>query len=234
MHLLVLFLLLVGCLGDIKVSVDQGGRFNISVNDRIWLRSSRTAIYVDNKWYSSDDNSLPLTNLDYTQGNDPNLGSWNETQLIYDLVRSGIHTEIVGHIRQWNAVSAMTFHLDTGNQTLINTIPLDMDDVRTVFPSFHIEQMATDDQRGYFTFEGEIIFQPYFLFWIHNLIQEYQQVMVINMRVVGIHQAKLLDQVCKAVQLLFLILLNKEKVIYCYFHLFLNLWLLHYLKQTMS
>jgi hypothetical protein len=163
MHILVVFLLLVGCLGDIKVSVDQEGGYNISVNDHIWLRSSHTAIYVDNKWYSSNDNSLPLINVDYAEGNDPNLGSWNETQLIYDLVRSGIHTKIVSHIRQWNSVSAITFHLDTGNQTLINTVPLSMEDVRTVFPSFHIEQMTTNDQRGYFTFEGEIIFLSYSL-----------------------------------------------------------------------
>jgi hypothetical protein len=159
MHLCVLLLLIVKCWGDVRVSVDQKGGYNISVNDHIWLRSSRTAIYVDNIWYSSDNNSLPLTNIAYVQGNDPNLGAWNETQLIYDLVRNGTtHTKIVGHIRQWNLVSAFTFHLDTGDQTMINTIPLDMEHVRTVFPSFNIEQMDMNDQRGYFTFSGEIFF----------------------------------------------------------------------------
>ncbi len=164
MHLLVLLLLVVGCYSDIKVSVDQKGGYNISVNDQLWLRSSYTAIYVDNKWHSSNNDSLPLTDVAYAEGNDPNLGSWNETQLIYDLVHSGIHTKVVGHIRQWNSVSAITFHLDTGDQTLINTVPLDMDDVRTVFPSFHIENMHESDQRGYFTYAGEIFLSILFYF----------------------------------------------------------------------
>jgi hypothetical protein len=158
MHLLVLLFLIVGCSGDVRVSVDHKGGYNISIDDRLWLRSSRTAIYVDNTWYSSDNNSLPLMNIAYEQGNDPNLGGWNETQLIYDLVRSGIHTKIVGHIRQWSAFSAITFHLDTGDQIMTNTIPFNIDHVRTVFPSFHIEQIDQNDQRGYFTFEGDFFF----------------------------------------------------------------------------
>jgi hypothetical protein len=158
MHLLVFVFLIVGCWGDIKVSVDQQGKYNISIDSNIWLRSSHTAIYVDNKWYSSDNNSLPLISISSAQGNDPNLGSWNETQLNYDLVQSGTHTKIVGHIRQWNSVSAITFHLDTGDQVMTNTFPLNATQVRTVFPSFNIEQIDGKDQRGYFTFEGKIIF----------------------------------------------------------------------------
>jgi hypothetical protein len=158
MHLLVFLFLIVGCSGNVRVSVDQKGGYNISIDDRLWLRSSRTAIYVDNTWYSSDNNSLPLTNIAYEQGNDPKLGGWNETQLIYDLVRSGIHTKIVGHIRQWSAFSAITFHLNTGDQMMTNTIPYNIDHVRTVFPSFHIEQIDQNDQRGYFTFEGDFFF----------------------------------------------------------------------------
>ncbi len=155
MHLFLLLLLIVGCLSDVRVLVDQKGGYNISIDDRLWLRSSRTAIYVDNTWYSSDNNSLPLTNITYEQGNDPNLGGWNETQLIYDLVRSGLHSKIVGHIRQWSLISAITFHLDTGDQIMTNTVPFNIDHVRTVFPSFHIEQIDQNDQRGYFTFEGD-------------------------------------------------------------------------------
>ncbi len=158
MHLLVLLFLIVGCSGDVRVSVDQKGGYNISIGDRLWLRSSRTAIYVDNTWYSSDNNSLPLTNVAYEQGNDPNLGGWNETQLIYDLVRNETHTKIVGHIRQWSAFSAITFHLDTGDEMMTNTVPFNIDHVRTVFPSFHIEQIDQNDQRGYFTFEGDFLF----------------------------------------------------------------------------
>ncbi len=158
MHFIVLLLLTVGCSCEVQVSINEKGGYNISINGNIWLRSSRTALYVDNKWYSSDENSLPLTSTSTAQGNDPNLGSWNETQLNYDLVRSGAHTKIVGRIRQWHEISAVTFHLDTGDQVLTNTVPLDMDHVRTVFPSFNIEQIDMNDQRGYFTFEGKIIF----------------------------------------------------------------------------
>jgi hypothetical protein len=164
MHLLVLFFLIVGCSCDIKVSVNEKGGYNISIDGNIWLRSSRTALYVDNQWYSSDDNTLPLTSISYDQGNDPNLGSWNETQLIYDLVRSGIHTKIVGRIREWQEISAITFHLDTGDQVMTNTVPFDTYHVRTIFPSFHIEQIDMNDNRGYFTFAGKLYFRVFFIF----------------------------------------------------------------------
>ncbi|UJR11990.1 hypothetical protein I4U23_016168 [Adineta vaga] len=80
--------------------------------------------------------------------------SWNETQLNYDLIHSGIHRKIVASIRQWDQISAITFHLNTGDQILTNTIPLDKNQVRTIFPSFYIEQIDINDQRAYFTFEG--------------------------------------------------------------------------------
>jgi hypothetical protein len=170
MRLLVFFILIVGCRSDVKVSVDQQGGYTIIVNNYPWLRSSRTALYVDNKWYSSNDSSLPLTSIAYAEGMDPSLGSWNETQLIYDLVRNSTHTKLIGHIREWSLVSAITFHLDTGDQMLTNTISLDMDHVRTVFPSFNIEQMDMNDQRGYFTFEGATIFLCYSVFSHASLI----------------------------------------------------------------
>ncbi len=164
MHLLVFFFLLVGCRGDIKVSIDEKGGYKISINGKEWLRSSHTALYADNQWYSSENNSLPLTNIVTAQGNDPNLGSWNETQLNYDLVRNGTHTKIVASIREWHQISAVTFYLDTSDQILTNTVPLDMNQVRTVFPSFNIEKIDSDDQRGYFTFAGEIICLFYSVF----------------------------------------------------------------------
>ncbi|CAF1513373.1 unnamed protein product, partial [Adineta ricciae] len=139
-----------------RVLVDQEGGYKIKIGDFTWLYSSHTALYVDDKWYSSDDDSLPLTGISFAQGSDVNLGSWNETQLNYDLVHGGIHTKIVGHIRQWQTNSAITFHLDTGDQILSNSIPLDMDSVRTVFPSFHIKQLHEYDQLGFFTFAGEM------------------------------------------------------------------------------
>jgi hypothetical protein len=172
MHLFVFFLLVLGCWCDIKVTVDNKGGFNISIDNILWLRSARTALYADNKWYSSDDNTLPLTGISYDQGNDPNLGGWNETQLNYDLVLSGMHTKVVGRIRQWSEVSALTFHLDTGDQVLTNTVPLDAKTVRTVFPSFHIEQIQTRDQRGFFTFEGQILFSIHFILSTDVFFQE--------------------------------------------------------------
>ncbi|CAF1382632.1 unnamed protein product, partial [Adineta ricciae] len=158
MHLLLLFVLIVECSswGNINVSVDQKGGYQISIGDRVWLRSARTAIHVDNKWYSSDDDSLPLINITSGSGFDPQLGDYRDFQLNYDLARGGIHTIIVGHIRDWYSISGISFHLDTGDQILTNTVPLGMNDIRTVFPSFHIEQIDDGDQRGYFTFEGEM------------------------------------------------------------------------------
>ena len=156
MQLLVFFLLVLGCSCDIQVNIDNKGGFNITIDGNLWLRSARTALYADEKWYSSDDNSLPLTSMAMDQGMDPNLGAWNETQLIYDLVRSGTHSKVIGRIRQWKDVSALTFHLDTGDQVLTSNTALDAKTVRTIFPSFYIEQTSKTNQRGYFTFEGQI------------------------------------------------------------------------------
>ena len=80
MHLLVLLLFTVGSWGwgNIEVTVDQKGGYNIIVGNRVWLRSSRAAIYVDNKWYSSDDGSLPLISVDLTSGFDPNLDDYRD------------------------------------------------------------------------------------------------------------------------------------------------------------
>ncbi len=157
MHLLLLLFLIVACCGDVRVSVDEKGGYNISINGQVWLRSSHTAIYVDDRWYSSDVNTLPLKEITYAEGNDPNLGSWNETQLNYDLVHSGTHRKIVGSIRQWKSIPAITFHLNTGDQIMSSTVPLVTNRVRTVFPGFNIEQIDMNDQRGYFAFSGKIV-----------------------------------------------------------------------------
>jgi hypothetical protein len=154
MHLLIFFSVITGCLSGIKVSVDETGGYKIHVNDKEWLRSSRTGLYTDNKWYLSDDKSLPLINITTGQGTDRYLGSWNETQLNYDLSRNGSHTKIVASVRQWHKISAITFHLNSGDQTLTNINPLDKNQVRTIFPSFKIEKIGVNDNRSYFTFEG--------------------------------------------------------------------------------
>jgi len=158
MRLVVFLLLIVGCWCDINVLIDQNGGYNITVNNQIWLRSSRTAIYVDDRWYSTENNTLPLLGITTAQGIDPYLGSWNETKLTYNLVRSQATTSIVAHIRQWSLVPAFTFHLETGDTTLTNQILLDIKQVRTVFPSFHIEKIGVNDQRGYFILGGEMEF----------------------------------------------------------------------------
>jgi hypothetical protein len=154
MQLILFFFLIVECWSDIEVSVDTKGEYKISIHGKEWLRWSYTALYTDNRWFSSNDESLPLMNITTKEGNDPNLENWNETQLNYDLVRNGSHTKIVASIRQWQTISAITFHLDTGDQTLTNTIPLHMNQVCTVFPSFHIEKTGQNDERAYFTFAG--------------------------------------------------------------------------------
>ncbi|CAF3533440.1 unnamed protein product [Rotaria socialis] len=154
MHLVVFVaILIVECRCNIRVSVDRSqGKYNVSIADRVWLRSSRTALYADERWYSSDDDSLPLIDTRLDQGNDEHLGKWNETQLIYSLVRSGIQVNVTGRVRQWSSISAVTFHLDIGNEPLTSSNSLSVDEVRTVFPSFNIEQMHPDDHRGYFTY----------------------------------------------------------------------------------
>ncbi len=53
----------------------------------------------------------------------------------------------------------------------MNTILFNIDHVRTVFPSFHIKKIDKNDQRGYFTFEGNILFILYcFIFEEYNLV----------------------------------------------------------------
>ena len=155
MHILFLLGFIVGCWADLTVIVDQKGGYNISVNNYLWLRSARTALYIDTKWYSTGDNSLPLSSITTAQGTDPNLGAWNETQLNFDLNRNGTHSKVVASIRQWGAVPAITFHLNTGEQVLTNSNPLDVQHIQTVFPSFHIEKTDPKDRRGFFTFEGK-------------------------------------------------------------------------------
>jgi hypothetical protein len=156
MRLVVFLLLIAGCWCDISVVIDQNGSYNITVNNQLWLRSSRTAIYVDDRWYSTENNSLPLISITTAQGTDPILGAWNETKLTHNLVRNQTATSIVAHIRQWSIVPALTFHLETGDIALTSKIPLDIEQIRTVFPSFHIEKLSSNDQRGYFTVGGEV------------------------------------------------------------------------------
>ena len=155
MRLLLLLLLVVACSCDIRVSVDQTGAYNITINNKVWLRSSRTAIYVDDRWYSTENNSLPLVSITEAQGTDPFLGNWNETIVTYNLVRNQTTTPIVAHIRDWSIASAVTFHLETGNVALTSRLALDYEQIRTVFPSFGIESFDAGDQRGYFTIGGE-------------------------------------------------------------------------------
>ena len=156
MRLIVFLFFVIACSADVRVIIDSTGAYNITVNNQVWLRSSRVAIYADNRWYSTEDNSLPLAGITEAQGSDPYLGAWNETRITYNLVRTPTTTPVVAHIRQWSMGSAFTFHLETGNLSLTNQITLDYEQVRTAFPSFVIEKIDTNDQRGYFTFGGKV------------------------------------------------------------------------------
>lgn len=158
MRLVAFFLFVIACSAELKVSIDSTGAYNITVNDKVWLRSSRVAIYVDNRWYSTEDNSLPLAGIAEAQGTDPYLGTWNETTITYNLVRNQSTTPITAHIRDFTIGSFLNFYLDTGNLSLTNSLLLDIDQIRTAFPSFLIEKIDDNDQRGYFTFEGQIEF----------------------------------------------------------------------------
>lgn len=157
MRVVVVFvLLLIGCWCDIHVLIDKNGGYNITINNRLWLRSSRTAIYADDRWYSTDNNSLPLVSITTGEGTDPYLGNWNETKLTYNLIRNQSSTSVVGRIRQWSIVPAFTFYLETGDTPLTNNKPLEMNQIRSVFPSFFIEKTNVNDQRGYITIGGKL------------------------------------------------------------------------------
>jgi hypothetical protein len=45
--------------------------------------------------------------------------------------------------------------LETGDADLTSRISLDFDQIRTVFPSFRIEKIDANDDRGYFTIGGK-------------------------------------------------------------------------------
>ena len=157
MHFEVFFILLlciIGCYSNLKVSIDKTGAYNVTVNDKLWLRSSRTALYADNRWYSTENGSLTLSSITEAQGTDPNLGAWNETLLTYSFAGNQASAPIIAHIRQWSSVSALSFHLETGDQVLENQVVLDYDQIRTVFPSFYIEKIDSNDDRGYFRVGG--------------------------------------------------------------------------------
>ena len=99
MRLVVFFLLIVGCCCDIQVLTDHNGGCNITINNQLWFRSSRTGIYTDDRWYSTEDKSLSLINIITAHGTDPNLGRWNKTKLNHQLVRSQKTASVVTHIR---------------------------------------------------------------------------------------------------------------------------------------
>ena len=112
--------------------------------------------------YSSDDNSLPFIGVDFISECDSNLGDYRNFQLSFSRVRSGISPIIVGHMCDWYAIFGISFHLDTGNQTMTNIVPPDLDHVHTIFPSLHIEEVDQNDQRGYFRFDDNIDFSNAF------------------------------------------------------------------------
>jgi hypothetical protein len=154
-YFLVFLLIIGGYYCDIKVSIDLKGSYDIFISNRIWLRSSYTSLYSNNRWYStSDGSSLCLICKHLNRGNDSKLGEWNETELIYNYNLNEKLNNVTGRIRQWKSIPAIAFYFDSGIIDLNNDILLDMDRVRTVFPSFYIEKVGKDDHRAYLTFGG--------------------------------------------------------------------------------
>ncbi len=155
MYIFIFVITFVVCFCDIKVSIDKlKGDYNISINNRVWLRSSYAGLYSNNQWYTSKDGTFRLIDLYLNEGNDSILGEWNETVLVYNLNENERIINITGRIRQWKCQSAITFYFDSGLIDLNNDILLDMDRVRTVFPSFIIEKIDENDHRAYLTFGG--------------------------------------------------------------------------------
>ncbi|CAF0933804.1 unnamed protein product [Adineta steineri] len=141
MYTLIFLLIIVGYNCDIKIVIDDlKDDYNISINNRIWLRSSYTSLYNSNQWFTTKNNeSLHLIGKNFNEGDDLILGQWNETEFIYNFNSDGKSINVTGRIRQWKLFSAITFYFDNNLIDLNNDILLDMDRVRTVFPSFYIE-----------------------------------------------------------------------------------------------
>jgi hypothetical protein len=151
-----LIIIIINCYCDIKVLIDnQNGNYNITINNKLWLRSSYTGLYTNNQWFKSNDNSLDLIEIIFREGNDLKLGEWNQTEFIYQLKNNKNVSTI---IRQWKYLSAITFYFNNLGFNIENDLVLDMDRVSTIFPSFFMEKFDENDQRGYFTFGGKFFF----------------------------------------------------------------------------
>lgn len=141
---------------DLKVSIDsESGNYNLTVNQRLWLRSSYTGLYFNNRWFRSGDGSLSLVESIFRRGNDLLLGEWNETQLIFHFNNRNQSFNMTGAIRQWKTLPAVTFYWNNTSSDIRNEHLLDMDRVSTVFPSFYVEKFSEDDRRAYLTFGGK-------------------------------------------------------------------------------
>jgi hypothetical protein len=140
---------------DIDVLIDEDeGAYKILVSDVIWLRSSYTGLYTNNRWYKTSDGSLALIDLILKEGSDELLGEWNESELIYQFEMNEKFVNISTSILEWKSIPAIIFSFSNGLNELNNEISLDMDRVQTVFPSFYIENVDNNDDLGYLTFGG--------------------------------------------------------------------------------
>ncbi|CAF3313270.1 unnamed protein product [Rotaria socialis] len=66
-----------------SVLISLGGEYNLTVNNRLWLRSSYTSLYTNNQWFTSKSQSLHLIDSIFKQGYDVLLEDWNEAIFIY-------------------------------------------------------------------------------------------------------------------------------------------------------
>ncbi|CAF2054431.1 unnamed protein product [Rotaria magnacalcarata] len=155
LKIVLLFILINLSYSNINISINnRTGEYNLTINNRIWLRSSYTSLYTNNQWFTSKNQSLHLIDSIFKQGYDVLLGEWNETILIYNFNLNRTSINITGAIRQWKLIPAINFYFHNDFIDLNNDILLNCDQVRTVFPSFYIEKIDQDDHRAYLTFGG--------------------------------------------------------------------------------
>ncbi|CAF1333687.1 unnamed protein product [Rotaria magnacalcarata] len=156
LKIVLLFILINLSYSNINISINnRTGEYNLTINNRIWLRSSYTSLYTNNQWFTSKNQSLHLIDSIFKQDYDVLLGDWNETILIYNFNLNRTSINITGTIRQWKLIPAIKFCFHNDFIDLNNDILLNCDQVRTVFPSFYIEKIDQDDHRAYLTFGGK-------------------------------------------------------------------------------
>ncbi|CAF1331443.1 unnamed protein product, partial [Didymodactylos carnosus] len=133
---------------QLHISLSTSGEYNISIGNRQWLQSSRTAFYANNYWYSTENNTLTLIRTSMLSGQDE-FGNWQDMIYLWKLSSVNITTRIRTYLNQ----QFILFYQDFNQELSSGTMQLGMDLVRTVFPSFMIQ--SNDIKRGYISYGGK-------------------------------------------------------------------------------